>query len=256
MRVVLYSLCLLLVIAAITPLSAQMQNKQPPAKKKNNREQFKAVKPIVRATDRANAAAAVMDEVMRLGRGSIPPYIFYNAEVIAVFSSRDTFSPIQDESGGVVCARDPKTRQWNAPIYLRFKGGHIEGLLEDIQLDSLFKSKEGDLILFGMSNRSTPFFLGEQFELGSDALVMSGSFGRVAKPGDEVPAVSNGFFAYFHSRGAIVGVSVSGSVITQDPELNDAVYEEKKLNSFLPVDKVLPEPIKVLPTTLAKYARS
>ena len=34
------------------------------------------------------------------------------------------------------------------------------------------------------------------------------------------------------------------------------LYEEKKLNSFLPIDKVLPEPIKVLPTTLAKYAKS
>jgi lipid-binding SYLF domain-containing protein len=235
------------------PTTVRSEDITPNQREDIRKSDLKKVLPVKRANERAIAAANTLKDIMRLPDIPIPHYVLGNAEVIAIFSSRIDFYPGKEESAGIVTARDPKTRQWLAPIYLTFNGGHIEGRLEDIKLDDLFKRRDGDLILIGMNQRAIPLFLADQLQLGVDALVLGGSFGDITKPGGEVAAVSNGFLAYFHHRGQIVGVSVAESVITQDIELNDSIYEEKRLTQFLQPQRVVPESLQQFLAMIQKY---
>lgn len=248
MRTLRFSVFTLLLIMLLIPTSVKMQQKTAPVPTSPR------TKNLAIATERAAKAAEILRELMSKRDTRIPKYIMTAAEVLAVFSSRPAFGLNKEDGVGLVTARNPQTREWLAPIYISFKGGHIEGRLGDSNLNSLFDTRQGELIILGMNKRTVPYFFNPEFELGSDALVLSGSFGK-GRPGDDIPAISSGFIGYYHSQGRMIGVSVAGSVIRQDEDLNDAVYEERRLSSFLAPQNFMSPQVLAFPTTLNELTR-
>ncbi|MEW6737271.1 MAG: YSC84-related protein, partial [Acidobacteriota bacterium] len=214
-------------------------------------------KKIATASVRASAAAGALRYIMRSST-PIPQYILNGAHSIAVISSYKDFGefPNNEHGAGVVSARDPQTGKWSAPIFLLLKGGHIEQLLEDARIEDYFKTKDCVLFLLGMNRRTTELFLADELELGADVLVLPGSFGSVARPGTEVPAINVGFLAYVLTGEQVEGVSVAASSIRQDKELNDAVYEEKKLTSFIPTSDFIPGQVLLYPQELTRLQKA
>jgi lipid-binding SYLF domain-containing protein len=231
-------LCLLLPSFAQTPGKAA-------GKKSSN---------LDKAFSRANAAAGLFREIVE-PPSSIPTYILGLTKAVAIVSSRANFGDFSggEHAVGLVSARDPKTGKWTAPIFLTLKGGTLRDNLEYRPLADILKGKKIDIILLAMNDRTAEIFLNEEFVLGNDILVMPGTFGNIARPGEPVSAVSSGMIAYLYSSGAILGGSLFESSIKQDKDLNNAVYEEAKLSSFLPANKGMPQPVLAFTDTLNQY---
>jgi lipid-binding SYLF domain-containing protein len=160
---------------------------------------------------------------------------------VAVLSSRPQFGSFtgDEHAAGLVTARDPKTGKWAATIFLTLKGGKIRDNPEYLPLEPILKTRKTDIVLLAMDKRTADIFLKEEFVLGDDILVLPGTFGEIAKPGEPVYAVSTGMIAYIYNTGRILGVSISESSLKQDKTVNNAVYEEKRIDTFLPANKSL-----------------
>lgn len=239
----------LTVLILLIPALAKVDNSQV-----NTKEV--ASKPLANAISRAESASRFLQELIDTHEYKLPKYMVSRAEVIAVFSSRPNFGNFSGVDGvGLVSSRDPKTGEWLLPIFLTIDGGQIDDYPLDKKVDNIFGQKVADLVLIGMTRRTVEPFLGLEYELGSDLLVLPGSFADVSSPGYTPPAVTSGFFSYLRFGDRLLGIPVVGSKIKQDEDLNDAVYEIRRLDSFLPTRDFVHQGVLTFTNTLNKYAK-
>ena len=199
-------------------------------------------KDITRAGARASGASELLTEI-RGNLNKIPAYMLKKARVIAVFSARPRFGEYSgDEDGvGLAIARDTKTNRWSAPIFFTVKGGSIRDLADRKNISAQMNDKETSLVFLGMNDRLINSFLTEQIVLGADEVCLPGTFAQLNP--DEFVAYSVGLMCYIYARKLIIGASLEETTIRQDNKLNEAIYEEKKLDRFLPVADYMPKEI-------------
>lgn len=199
-------------------------------------------KEIARAGARSSGASELITEI-RSNLNKIPAYMLKKARVIAVFSARPRFGEYSgDEDGvGLAIARDTKTNRWSAPIFFTVKGGSIRDLTDRRNISAQMGDKETSLIFLGMNDRLINSFLTDQIVLGADEVCLPGTFASLNP--DEFVAYSVGLMCYIYGRKLIIGASLEDTIIRQDNKLNEAIYEEKKLDRFLPVADYMPKEI-------------
>jgi lipid-binding SYLF domain-containing protein len=240
-----------LFIPMMTPAAVQEQSPKPAQAGRSPK-----LNETARAAARAAAASQMFREIVE-PPASIPIYILTVVKAIAVISSRPDFGDLNDGEDGVglVVARDPQSGQWSAPIYLTLKGGKIQGGPLTRNLADLLKGKKTDLILLAMNQHAANQFLtGQVVVLGEDVLVVSGSFGEVAKPGMVTAAISSGIVSYlYHRTGEIIGATITESKLRQDQALNNALYEQKVIDTYFPPNKTMPNDILVLSSTMNQF---
>src|SRR5688572_25553336 len=114
---------------------------------------------LAKASKRTAKAAEVFTEIMNTPDKGIPQYIMDRAECIAIFPSVLKLGFIFGGRGGtgLVSIRDPQTREWQPPIFLRMGGGSFGA---QIGAQSI------DVVLVGLSRRSAELFTKDRFELG------------------------------------------------------------------------------------------
>lgn len=240
----------LLLITAFLSINSLADNKQKNlliSKNTVNAVQIPAKKQqaINRATERVNGVVSLLREI-KGGMYPIPTYMFRNAKVIAVLSSHPRCGERSgDEAGsGIVITRDPKTKLWGAPIFATIKDGYIRDVGDSTNINSQFSNKDTTLIFFGMHENAKNVFYKEELDIGNLAglLVSSGIF-QYRKHTEDSAAISVGLFGYVYSKQLIIGASIENSVVKQDQTLNDAVYERKVIDEYLPAATFIPKPI-------------
>jgi SH3 domain-containing YSC84-like protein 1 len=169
------------------------------------------------AREQSEKAARILNEIMDAPDSQAPTWLFDKAECVAVFPSVVKAAFIVGGRGGkgVVTCRDPQTRQWMQPMFLTVGGGSF-GAQIGVQ--------STDLLLFGMNRDAADVFMKDRFELGAGASVAAGPVGRSVSGSTDLPTISSQFLSYSRSKGLFAGVSLQGSVIGQDEDLNRAVY--------------------------------
>ncbi|MEW6733494.1 MAG: hypothetical protein AB1489_19355 [Acidobacteriota bacterium] len=207
---------------------------------------------LIQAYDRATAGAEFIREIMETPGKSIPLYIFDNAKAIAIFTSRLRFEDSlfgDDYVGGLVSLRDPQTRQWGPPIFLKLDDGTIEDKVED----------GGVMIVFAMDQQAANAFLQDKVELAG----LAGPFGQIGEAGVEPTAVMHGFFAYLRENGQIDRFGAftghplpDSSEVYHDKELNQAVYGMGEPIRFLPVSQAIPTRVLIFTEMLNRYSRA
>jgi lipid-binding SYLF domain-containing protein len=251
--------CLLLIVTFLN-ISSLAENKNLPTVTSNtissvvknpipNPAQDKRQQAINKATERVTGAVSLLKQI-NSGIHPIPKYMYNNARIMIIVSSYKRFGEKSgDEAGrGIAIARDPKTRQWSAPVFVNVKDGYIKDQTEPADINDLLSRQETALVFFGIHENARNMFCKEETDLGNLAgvLVSSGIFQYRKHVGDSA-ALSVGLFGYVYGsvRGndLIIGASIENSTIKQDKVLNEAVYETKVLEQFLQPAQFIPKPI-------------
>src|SRR6202140_2040001 len=167
-----------------------------------------------KASDRAQAAAEVLNEIQSAPDSGIPDNILSKSECVAVVPSmlKGGFIVGAKYGRGLASCRTPKG--WTSPAFFTVKGGSV-----GFQIGG----QAVDLIMLVMNNDGMQHLLSSQFSLGADASVAAGPVGRHAE-GNTDWKMRAQVLTYSRARGIFAGVSLEGAVINQDKESTRDFY--------------------------------
>jgi lipid-binding SYLF domain-containing protein len=170
-----------------------------------------------REESRAEDAARVLGEIMRIPETAVPERMFSEAHAIAVIP--DVVKAglfIGGRRGrGLISIRGADGR-WSAPSYITLTGGSF-GFQAGVQ--------SSDVILVFRSEGGVDKIVRGKFTLGADASVAAGPVGRSAQASTDEQLRAE-IYSYSRARGLFAGVALDGTALTIDHRANAAVYGE------------------------------
>jgi lipid-binding SYLF domain-containing protein len=166
-------------------------------------------------TQTLDSAATVLADLSKIPEKAIPPALLAEAQGVVVVPRVIKAGFIIAGAGGhgVVLARD-KDGKWGAPAFVNFGGGSVgfQAGAEATDVVLVFRDRKSlDRLLEGKG----------KFTLGADASVAAGPVGRKAAAGTDAKLEAE-IISYSRSRGLFAGVSLDGSVLRPDPNVNAA----------------------------------
>jgi lipid-binding SYLF domain-containing protein len=165
-------------------------------------------------TERVQAAADVLNEIMAAPDKGIPDDVMRSAKCVGVVPAlkKGGFIFGAEYGKGVASCRD--SNGWSAPAPFQVVGGswglQIGG--EDV-----------DLVMLIMNDKGMQDLLSSKFKLGADASVAAGPVGRQAE-GETDWKLRAEVLTYSRARGVFAGVTLNGAVIQQDHDATRAFY--------------------------------
>jgi lipid-binding SYLF domain-containing protein len=211
-----------------------------PAQKQNKR--------MNDASRRSNNAVKVFNETMATADRAIPKRILDKAEAVAIFPGVVKAAFIIGGRGGQGLISRRVRGGWSEPAFFNLGGGSFGAQIGASKTDYIFLIMNDD----GLKG-----LLEDKFELGGEAGVAAGPYGREASASTN-PTLDAGILSYSRSKGAFIGAAIKGAVINPDNDLNEAIYG-KKANELLsgmtsmPMNK-MPAVVRIVPQTLARYS--
>lgn len=169
----------------------------------------------VKEDTKANDAARVLAEIMRIPETSVPGKMFEEAHAIAVF-------PDVVKAGLVIGGRRGKglisvrgaDGTWSNPSFVTITGGSI-GFQAGVQ--------SSDVVLVFRNDRSLDSIVNGKFTLGADASVAAGPVGRSAQASTDEQLKAE-IYSYSRARGLFAGVALDGAVLSIDHKANQRAY--------------------------------
>jgi len=199
-----------------------------------------------KATDRAQVAADVLNEIQSAPDSGIPQEILGRAECVAVVPSmlKGGFIVGAKYGRGLASCRTPKG--WSAPAFFTIEGGSF-----GFQIGG----QAVDLVMLIMNNEGMQRLLSSQFELGADASVAAGPVGRHAE-GDTDWKMRAQVLTYSRARGVFAGATLNGAVIKQDKDSTREFYGHMvTFKASLTGEVDAPAASNAFLTSLAKWAQ-
>ena len=199
-----------------------------------------------KASDRAQAAAQVLNEIESAPDSGIPQDILGKAECVAVVPSmlKGGFIVGAKYGRGLASCRTPKG--WSAPAFFMTTGGSF-----GFQIGG----QAVDLVMLIMNDDGMQHLLSSKFALGADASVAAGPVGRHAE-GNTDWKMRAQVLTYSRARGIFAGVSLNGAVVKQDKDATREFYGHMVTFKAALTGEVEPPPASnAFLTTLAKWAQ-
>ena len=166
------------------------------------------------AVNRLDHAARVLHEIMDAPDQRIPDHILRHATCVAVVPHlvKGGFVFGAEEGKGVVTCRT--SRGWSAPAFIQMGGGSwgTQVGVEAVDLVMVFRGAQGMQRL-----------LSTKFELGRDASVAAGPFGRHSSENTDLK-LNTLILTYSRAKGAFLGMTFDGAVVKQDGKSMHAMY--------------------------------
>jgi lipid-binding SYLF domain-containing protein len=165
-------------------------------------------------------ATTVFDQMMSLHVKAIPQALLADAEGVAIIPNviKGGFVIGARHGKGVLLIRDGQG-VWDLPVFFSLTGGNV-GWQVGVQ--------STDLILVFKTRRSVNGILNGKLTLGADAAAAAGPVGRKAAAATDGRLQAE-IYSYSRSRGLFAGVSVDGSVLRVESDLNTAYYQSGKI---------------------------
>jgi len=116
--------------------------------------------------------------------------------------------------GAVVCRRDEGRGPWGPPLMVTLGGGSV-----GLQIGG----QAADFVLLIMNARGARSLLESHFTLGADVAVAAGPKGRTSEAATDIQMRAE-ILSYSRTRGVFAGLSIEGSVLTQDEDANERLY--------------------------------
>src|SRR6516164_3166700 len=199
-----------------------------------------------KATDRAQAAADVLNEIQSAPDSGIPQDILGHAECVAVVPSmlKGGFVVGAKYGRGLASCRTPKG--WSAPAFFMISGGSF-----GFQIGG----QAVDLVMLIMNNDGMQRLLSSQFALGADASVAAGPVGRHAE-GNTDWKMRAQVLTYSRTRGVFAGATLNGALVKQDKDSTRDFYGHMVTSKAALTGEVEP-PSAAYPflSSLAKWAQ-
>ena len=205
-------------------------------------------KELKAAVDRVEDASDVVEEVMKVAEKSIPRDLLQKAKAIVVFPGTVKAAFIVGGQGGKGVAIRRVGTGWSAPAFLNMAGGSFGAQIG---------GQKTDYVLVIMNEKGLSNLLQDKFELGGEGSVSAGPVGRTASASTNATMDAE-ILSYSRSKGLFAGVSLKGVVISQDQDMNQAVYQ-KSANDILGNTGVpsteAPKSLQKLSDTLSLYVK-
>jgi len=199
-----------------------------------------------KATDRAQAAADVLNEIQGAPDSGIPREVLGAAECVAVVPSMLKGGFIVGAKYGRGLASCRTTKGWSAPAFFAIEGGSF-----GFQIGG----QAVDLVMLIMNKDGMQHLLSSQFALGADASVAAGPVGRHAE-GNTDWKMRAQVLTYSRARGVFAGVSLNGALVKQDKNSTREFYGHFVTSKASLTGEVeAPAAANPFLTTLAKWAQ-
>jgi|SRR5882724_11825262 len=226
-RRVVYTLGFILALCLVTPATF--------AQKKGNR--------VRDARHRSEDAAKVFDEIMTASVNGIPKELVDKAQAIAVFPGvvKAAFIVGGREGKGVISRRTDA--DWSTPAFFNLAGGSFGAQIG---------ADKTDYVLLIMNQKGLDKLEADKFELGGDVGVAVGPVGREASAATDAQLNAE-ILTYSRSKGAFIGVSLKGTAIAPDNDLNEAFYGIKARDVLNGGVSSTPVAVLIFPQTLSRY---
>lgn len=196
---------------------------------------------------RMEAATAVLHETMAISDQAVPQELLDKGECVVVIPGmkKGAFIVGAQYGRGFLSCRKAGGAGWSAPGAVRLEGGSI-----GFQIGG----QETDIILLVMSKRGADRMMTSKFTLGGDVSVAAGPVGRTSTA--ETDALMRAeILSWSRSRGVFAGVSLKGSTMREDKDVNKRMYGKVYTNKQI-VDSGLAVPKAAQPmlAALTKYS--
>lgn len=165
-------------------------------------------------TDRIDAAAAVVHELMATPDKGVPLWVASKAKCVIVVPGYKKGAFVVGGQYGQGLATCRNSHHWSAPVFVQITGASF-GFQAGGQ--------STDLVLVGTNHKSGEAMLKEKVKLGGDVAASAGPVGRNSQASTSVLA-SAGFLTYSRSRGLFAGADLTGDFINQNKEDTKAYY--------------------------------
>ena len=167
-----------------------------------------------KATDRAQAAADVLNEIQGAPDKGIPQEVLGSAQCVAVVPSMLKGGFIVGAKYGRGLASCRGSKGWSAPAFFVVQGGSF-----GFQIGG----QAVDLVMLIMNDEGMNRLLSSKFALGADASVAAGPVGRHAEANTDWKMRAQ-VLTYSRARGVFAGVSLNGAVVKQDKDSTREFY--------------------------------
>jgi lipid-binding SYLF domain-containing protein len=115
---------------------------------------------------------------------------------------------------GILMVRDPATNEWSGPAFYTVGGGSL-GLQ--------FGASSSEVVMMVMTQKGIESLYATTFKLGGGVSVAAGPVG-IGAEGATAPNLSADMLSFARSKGAFIGVSLNGAVISTSTDYNQAYY--------------------------------
>jgi SH3 domain-containing YSC84-like protein 1 len=172
-----------------------------------------------KTNERLDDAAAMFSEIMSTPDKSIPQDLLNKGNCIILVPGlkKGGFVVAAKYGRGFAVCRGAGRTGWGAPGAVRIEGGSI-GL--QIGVSST------DLVLLVMNERGMKRLLTTKFTLGADATVAGGPVGRDATAQTDALMTAE-ILSWSRSHGVFAGVSLDGSTLRNDIDVNAELYGQR-----------------------------
>jgi lipid-binding SYLF domain-containing protein len=199
-----------------------------------------------KASDRAQAAADVLDEIQGAPDKGIPQEVLGSAECVAVVPSMLKGGFIVGARYGRGLASCRTAKGWSSPAFFTVQGGSV-----GFQIGG----QAVDLVMLIMNDNGMKHLLSSKFALGADASVAAGPVGRHAEANTDWKMRAE-VLTYSRARGIFAGISLNGAVVKQDKDSTREFYGHMVTsNAALKGEVEAPAAGNAFLTTLAKWAQ-
>jgi lipid-binding SYLF domain-containing protein len=208
----------------------------------------KLSKELRSAVDRVENASQVINEIMKIPDKSIPSDLLSKAKAVVVFPGAVKGGFIVGGQGGHGVAVSRTANGWSAPAFLNMAGGSV-----GLQIGG----EKTDYVMLIMNDSGLQGLLQDKFEVGGEGSVAAGPVGRTSAASTNA-TMDAGILTYSRSKGAFAGVSLKGVVISQDKDMNTAIYQKSAkdvLSPPMPLNSA-PAALQKFPNTLASYTKA
>lgn len=196
---------------------------------------------------RLKAAATTLKEIMDVSDKAIPQELFAKAAcaVIIPGAKKGGFILAGQFGRGFASCRQPDGKGWTAPAAMRMEGGSI-----GLQVGG----QESDIILLVMNQSGMERLTSSKFTLGGDASIAAGPVGRQSTASTDVTMRAE-ILSWSRSRGVFGGISLQGSTLRPDRDVDVAIYGKEVDSKAVLQGKVpVPPAAKQLISLLNKYS--
>lgn len=169
-----------------------------------------------KTNDRLDDAHALFKEVMGTPDKSIPQDLLNKSHCIILVPGmkKGGFVLAAKYGRGFVTCRSASGQGWGPPAAVRIEGGSV-GFQAGVS--------STDLILLVMNERGMKRLLSTKFTLGGEASVAAGPVGRDASAQTDALMTAE-ILSWSRSHGVFAGVSLDGSTLRQDIDVNNELY--------------------------------
>jgi SH3 domain-containing YSC84-like protein 1 len=197
-------------------------------------------------SERLQAAATVMDEIMAAPDKGIPGDVLDKADCVAIIPGmkKGGFIVGGRYGKGAVSCRNKDQTAWEAPVMLALEGGSV-----GLQIGA----SSTDVVLLVMERSGLDSLMKDKVTLGGDASVAGGPVGRTATAQTDAMMKAK-MLSYSRSQGVFAGLELAGSTLRPDKDDNKALYGKPiEAKDILTGNPAIPSAAQPLIKALTKY---